>query len=88
MNRSTNSSILKQLEEAAERTPAKAKTSPFITRSQLAERWQLSGESLKRYERRGILKPVKIAARMLRYRLADIEAIENEATLDREEVSA
>lgn len=60
----------------------------FITRKQLAERWACTCESLKRYERRGILHPCKIAARMLRYRMAEIEAIENEATLDRKEVSA
>jgi predicted site-specific integrase-resolvase len=60
----------------------------FITRKQLAERWDVSIESLKRYERRGILRPVKIAPRVLRYAFEEIEAREREATLDRKEVTA
>lgn len=60
----------------------------FITRPQLAARWNCSTESLKRYERRGIIHPVKIAARMLRYRMDEIENLEMEATLDRKEVPA
>lgn len=88
MNRNTQSKAHKQIEKTAERISSPPKTPLFITRHQLAERWQLSCESLKRYERRGILHPCKIAARMLRYRLSEIEALENESTLDREEVSA
>jgi predicted site-specific integrase-resolvase len=60
----------------------------FITRKQLAERWDVSIESLKRYERRGILRPCKIAPRVLRYRFEEIEAREREATLDRKEATA
>jgi hypothetical protein len=78
----------KQIEEAAERISSGSKKPLFITRPQLAERWQVSCESCKRYERRGIIRPVKIAARMLRYRLDEIEALEREATLDRKEVTA
>lgn len=63
-------------------------TPQFITRKQLAERWDVSIESLKRYERRGILRPVKIASRVLRYRFEEIEAREKEATLDRKEATA
>lgn len=86
MSTSDQTSRRNQQQETAERnTP---KTSPFITRSELAERWTCSTESLKRYERRGIIRPVKIAARMLRYRLSEIEALENEATLDRKEATA
>jgi hypothetical protein len=86
MAKTSHAPARKKLQESAARnTP---KTSPFITRNQLAERWACSTESLKRYERRGIIHPVKIAERMLRYRLAEIEALENESTLDREEVSA
>lgn len=87
-NTKRHSATRQQIEETAERTPRQRTSSPFITRTQLAERWACSTESLKRYERRGIIHPVKIAARMLRYRLAEIEQLEHEATLDREEVSA
>ena len=68
--------------------PCMPTTPQFITRKQLAERWDVSIESLKRYERRGILSPVKIAPRVLRYRFAEIEARETEATLDRKEATA
>jgi hypothetical protein len=57
----------------------------FITREQLSKRWQISPMSLKRYEIRGMIKPLKIAPRVLRYRLADIEAFEMSATQDRKE---
>ena len=78
----------KNLEETADPNSSVAKKPVFITRPQLAERWQVSCESCKRYERRGIIHPVKIAARMLRYRLDEIEALERDATLDRAEVTA
>jgi len=60
-----------------------AEATKLLSRTQLAERWQVSGMSLKRYETRGIIKPIKLAARVVRYRLAEIEAYEQEATLDR-----
>ena len=60
----------------------------LISRRELAERWGISTESCKRYEQRGILKPVKLAPRLLRYPLSQILEIEREATLDRREVKA
>ena len=50
----------------------------LISRHTLCDRWDCSGETLKRYEKRGILRPVRIAPRMLRYRLTDILKIEEE----------
>ena len=60
----------------------------FLTRNQLAERWQVSEMTLKRYEQKGIIKPCKIAERVVRYRLSDIETHEEQSTLDRSEVPA
>lgn len=50
----------------------------LITRKQLAERWSLSTETLKRRERAGILLALKIG-RGVRYRITEIERIEKEA---------
>ena len=60
----------------------------LITRNQLADRWQVSPMSLKRYELRGIIRPLKLAPRVVRYSLESIEAYERESTLDRQEVTA
>lgn len=50
----------------------------LISRKQLAERWSLSTETLKRRERTGILPALKMG-RGVRYRITDIERIEKEA---------
>ncbi len=52
---------------------------PLISRRQLARRWGVSTETLKRRERTGQLPALKFNARLLRYRVADIERIEREA---------
>lgn len=65
-----------------------AKTSLFITRQQLADRWGLSKESVKRMERKGLVNAIKLAPRVVRYNLGAIEAYEAAATLDRKEVQA
>jgi hypothetical protein len=88
MNASNQTTTSRNIIESEARKTTEPKRPIFITRPQLAVRWQVSGETIKRYERRGIVRPVKIAARMLRYRLSDIEALETSATLDRQEVPA
>jgi len=56
--------------------------SHLLTRLDLCERWRTSRETLKRRERRGILPFLKLG-RQVRYRLSDIEQIENEALVVR-----
>jgi len=51
----------------------------LLTRRDLAVRWQCSVETVKRRESSGILHPVRLG-RTVRYREADIERIEREAT--------
>jgi hypothetical protein len=53
-------------------------TERFLTRKGLADRWQLSTETLKRRERCGLLPFLKLG-RGVRYRLVDIEHLEAEA---------
>jgi hypothetical protein len=50
----------------------------MLTRKGLADRWQLSTETLKRRERCGLLPFLKLG-RGVRYRLADIERLEADA---------
>jgi hypothetical protein len=54
----------------------------LLTRRDLAERWRVSGETLKRRERAGLLRALKIG-RGVRYRLGDILAFEKGAEVAR-----
>jgi hypothetical protein len=57
-------------------------TERLLTRKGLADRWQLSTETLKRRERCGLLPFLKLG-RGVRYRLADVESLESEAEVRR-----
>jgi hypothetical protein len=50
----------------------------LLTRSELARRWKVSIETLKRRERARILRPVRLDGRVIRYRLSDVLRIEEE----------
>ena len=50
----------------------------LLTRSELARRWKVSIETLKRRERARILRPVRLDGRVIRYRMRDILRIEEE----------
>jgi hypothetical protein len=56
----------------------------LISRRALAERWQVSTETLKRRERCGVLPFLKLG-RGVRYRLADIEHLEADAEVRHQE---
>ena len=51
-----------------------------FTRKELAERWKTSIESLKRREKTGLLRALKIG-RTVRYRLSDVLAAEEAAAV-------
>jgi hypothetical protein len=48
----------------------------FLTRIELAKRWKVSIDTLKRRERAKILRPVRLDGRVIRYRLRDVLRIE------------
>jgi predicted site-specific integrase-resolvase len=48
----------------------------MLSRKAVAERWQTSVETIKRRERAGLIKPLRFNSRLIRYRLADVEALE------------
>jgi hypothetical protein len=50
----------------------------LLTRLELAQRWKVSIETLKRRERSKILRPVKLKGRIVRYRMTDVLRIEEE----------
>ena len=52
----------------------------LLDRSSLKDRWDCSLESLKRWERAGILRPLKIGCKV-RYRLSDVIEAEREAEI-------
>ena len=52
------------------------KTTVLLDRPRLADRWSCSIETLKRRERAGVLTAI-LLGRLVRYRLSDIEAIED-----------
>jgi hypothetical protein len=60
----------------------------FLSREALAERWDVHVETLKRDEKLGRLHPLKLGDRRVRYRLADILAIEHEAARNQEVTSS
>ena len=49
----------------------------FLDRKQLANRWSTSIATLKRLEKKGVLTIQALSERVLRYRLEDIERIED-----------
>jgi hypothetical protein len=54
------------------------KATRLLTRKGLADRWSMSIETLKRRERAGVLRVLKLG-RGVRYRLSDVEALEEAA---------
>ena len=52
----------------------------LIDRKELAARWGCSILTVKRREKDGILKPIHLSTRLVRYRLADVEELEALAT--------
>ena len=50
----------------------------LLTRRELANRWKVSVETLKRRERASILRPIRLDGRIVRYRMSDVVKIEQE----------
>ena len=50
----------------------------LLTRLELARRWKVSIETLKRRERTEVLQPVRLDGRIIRYRMSDVLRIEEE----------
>ena len=62
-------------------THTPTKTEQMLSRRTLAARWGVSVETVKRREHAGLLRPLRFNARLIRYRLDDVEAYERNATI-------
>ncbi len=51
----------------------------LLSRRDVAKRQGVSTETIKRRERAGLLHPLRFNSRLIRYRLADVEAMEKQA---------
>ncbi|MGK0190594.1 MAG: DNA-binding XRE family transcriptional regulator [Verrucomicrobiales bacterium] len=56
--------------------PNPTRRKQLISRAQLARRWGVSKETIKRREREGLVTPVRFNQRLLRYRIEDVWAVE------------
>ena len=63
----------------AQTTQDTASVQGLIDREKLAARWCCSIETIKRMEKRGLLKRVQLCERMVRYRLSDVLKLEGVA---------
>jgi hypothetical protein len=50
----------------------------LLTRREIAARWKVSIETVKRRERARILRPMRLDGRIIRYRMSDVVQIEQE----------
>jgi hypothetical protein len=51
----------------------------LMSRSELARRWRMPVESIKRRERSRMLRPIRLDGRVVRYRLSDVIRVEEQA---------
>jgi hypothetical protein len=69
---------LKKVEETATRTGLDEQ---LISKVDLMKRWRCNDRTIERKELAGLLNPVKFNAKMLRYKLSEIEALEASMTV-------
>ena len=71
----------------AMKTPTSSSMNPaedrLVTRQTLSVRWECSLSTVKRLEARGLLRPIKLGDNVLRYRLSDILALEENGEVGR-----
>ena len=56
----------------------------FLSRAEVMRRWRISIATVKRRERQGILRPIRMSTHVIRYRLSDVVRAEDEAAPGRE----
>jgi DNA-binding transcriptional regulator YhcF (GntR family) len=50
----------------------------LLTRRELASRWKVSIETIKRRERTRVLRPLRLEGLIIRYRMSDVVRIEQD----------
>ena len=56
----------------------------FLSRAEVMRRWRVSITTVRRREQQGILRPIRMSAHVVRYRLSDVVRAEDEAAAGRE----
>jgi hypothetical protein len=56
----------------------------FLSRAEVMRRWRVSIATVKRREQQGILRPIRMSAHVVGYRLSDVVRVEDEAAAGRE----
>ena len=59
--------------------PAEESYDRLLSRKEVARRWGVSTETVKRRASEGLLPPIRFNQRLVRYRLSDIRRLEDEA---------
>ena len=52
----------------------------LLTRREVAARWKVSIETVKRREQARILRPLRLEGRIVRYRMSDVAQIEEDGS--------
>jgi hypothetical protein len=65
-----------------QRRIAHEKDEVLLSRKQVANRWSVSLETVKRRQAAGLLNPLYFSARQVRYRLSDVVSVEESAAED------
>ncbi len=60
----------------------------LLTRQELSLRWSCGLSTLKRFEKRGVLKPIVLGSKVVRYKLSDVVRTEQEGEEDRSDSAA
>ena len=50
----------------------------FLSRAEVMRRWRISIATIKRRERQGILRPIRMSTHVIRYRLSDVVRAEDD----------
>jgi hypothetical protein len=53
----------------------------LLTRRELADRWKVSIETIKRRERARVLRPLRLEGRIVRYRMSEVVRVETEGDI-------
>ena len=55
-------------------TPSSSELEPLLTAKEVAQGWRVCTRTLRRWSELGILRPVRLSARCIRYRASDVVA--------------
>lgn len=69
--------------DLANECPVDGLSERLLTRQEITIRWGCGLSSVKRLEKRGVLQPIVLGPKLLRYRLSDIVRVEHKFSENR-----